>query len=1140
MRWEATDVAGEFKLFKQRMELCFVDHGITDTSKQAIKIKIAVGNTGLRTINSSGLTTQDQTDPTKLWNLFESQLKIKVNFRIHRLELMNFRQKQNETLDEFVNRCRHKAKECDFTDDELSERIIELVIASAKCESFQRDLLDKPKGYSLDNVLKEGRKYEAISAGKQCLQSLDTGPSVSVIKSKKPCGNCYSGLFHPPKQCPAYNDVCKACGNKGHWAKMCQHKDQHMGKHTKPQYRHTNRNRGGKPVQYHEVNEDPEPQTYVDSYDSDDQIFEASFDIIMPNMCLDTINKHQREEAFTTLDVMCPELKGKHHLKLKIDTGANGNALPLRTVKQMYGQTGWKSIVKSTNANLSAYNGTKIQCQGTIVLKCRYNGSPWTNQIFFVVDVSVPAVAGLPLCEALKLVTILTYTARPKPKVTNVQDLVKHYPDRFDTIGSFKTAAKLVLKEDATPSIDPPRKCSIHLKDKLKAELDKMERDGIIRKVTHHTDWCSSLTTVIKTDGTLRVCLDPKRLNQNLKRCPHKIPTQEELNPAFAKANYFSKLDAKAGYWSVHLADESQELTTFRTPFGRYCFRRLPFGLSTSQDLFQQCMDDIISKVPGCVGIADDIIVFGLTEEEHDSRLLHLFDVAREEGLVFNSAKCLIKASQVNFFGSVYSNKGIHPDPGKVEDVLAMPTPQNKDDLQRFLGLMNFLSAYISGFAEKAAPLRDLLKKDVPFYWDVDHTTSFETLKTSVSADSCLQYLNPLLPTVLEVDASQKGMGACLLQDGKPIAFASKSLSSAQSNYSNIERETLALVFGINRFHTYLFGKHFTVFTDHKPLEMIWRKPLTSAPPRLQRLLIKVQGYQFDIVYKPGSSMVISDALSRLPNQRKMETDEGPNIDLINFGTQKQDALRKETSQDPCLRALCQVITTGWPGTCKELPTDLRPFWTYRDELGMADGVIFKGRQVLIPKPLHADILNQLHNGHQGIEKTRRLARESVYWPNINRDIEKLVSSCSICQELQPSQTREPLEPHEIPSTPWTKLATDLFTLDNNNYLLITDYHSKYPVVYQLRDTSSATVAHLTAETLSLLGTPREIISDNGPQLVGQPYQDSVTAGVLSTTHPPPGIPSLTDLLKEWSERSRPSLKNAKGLNKTFRLPCLT
>ncbi|KAJ8041206.1 hypothetical protein HOLleu_11952 [Holothuria leucospilota] len=212
MRWEATDVAEEFKLFKQRMELCFLDHGITDTSKQAIKIKIAVGNTGLRTINSSGLTAQDQTDPTKLWNLFESQLKIKVNFRIHRLELMNFRQKQNETLDEFVNRCRHKAKECDFTDDELSERIIELVIASAKCESFQRDLLDKPKGYSLDNVLKEGRKYEAISAGKQCLQSLDTGPSVSVIKSKKPCGHC--GLFHPPKQCPAYNDVCKACGNK--------------------------------------------------------------------------------------------------------------------------------------------------------------------------------------------------------------------------------------------------------------------------------------------------------------------------------------------------------------------------------------------------------------------------------------------------------------------------------------------------------------------------------------------------------------------------------------------------------------------------------------------------------------------------------------------------------------------------------------------------------------------------------------------------------------------------------------------------------------------------------------------------------------------------------------------------------------
>ena len=222
---------------------------------------------------------------------------------------------------------------------------------------------------------------------------------------------------------------------------------------------------------------------------------------------------------------------------------------------------------------------------------------------------------------------------------------MKLYPNQFDKVGSFKVKVSLHLEEGAEPTIDAPRKCSVHLKPKLEAEINKMEEQAIIRKVTHHTDWCSFSTTSLKQDGSLRVCLDPKRLNQSLKRCPHKIPTLEELNPAFSNARYFSKLDAKAEYWAVHLTEQSQELTTFWTPFGRYCFQRLPFGLSISQDVFQQCMDDIIAQVPGCVSIADDVAVYGRTEEEHDTNLRSLFETARREGLVFNSAKCCIKTN---------------------------------------------------------------------------------------------------------------------------------------------------------------------------------------------------------------------------------------------------------------------------------------------------------------------------------------------------------------------------------------------------------------------------------------------------------------------------------------------------------------
>ena len=251
--------------------------------------------------------------------------------------------------------------------------------------------------------------------------------------------------------------------------------------------------------------------------------------------------------------------------------------------------------------------------------------------------------------------------------------------------------------------------------------MDNIEDQGIIRKVSHHTDWCSSLTTTVKPDGSLRICLDPKRLNAALKRCPHKVPTLEEVNPLLAKAKVFSKFDDKAGYWSISLEEASQELTTFRTPFSRYCFLKLPFGLSVSQDIFQSEMDKIIAQVPGCLCIADDIVVFGETTAEHDKNLHKLMEVATQEGLVFNSAKCTIRKSSISFFGALYTSEGIKPDPRKVEDIRAMPTPQNKDDIHKFMGLINYLGSYIPHLAAKTKPLQDFLKKDVPFQWDEDH-----------------------------------------------------------------------------------------------------------------------------------------------------------------------------------------------------------------------------------------------------------------------------------------------------------------------------------------------------------------------------------------------------------------------------------
>ena len=266
--------------------------------------------------------------------------------------------------------------------------------------------------------------------------------------------------------------------------------------------------------------------------------------------------------------------------------------------------------------------------------------------------------------------------------------------------------------------------------------------------------------------------------------------------------------------------------------------------------------------------------------------------------------------------------------------------------------------------------------------------------RRQVGSESCLSYYHPQKETVLEVDVSQKGLGACLLQDNKPVAFASKTLTPTQSAYSNIERETLAIVNGVTKFHTYLFGKPFVIITDHKPLLMIHSKPLKSAPPRLQRLLVKIQGYDFQLVYRPGNQVIIADVLSRLPNPEKndeipldvtvddimLEVDDenACSIDLINFSINKRMQLREMSTADHTLCALQRVVYSGWPDTINVLPKDLRPYWSYRDEIGISDGVIFKGKQVIIPDAMRSDILHQLHEAHLGIDKTRLLMRESV------------------------------------------------------------------------------------------------------------------------------------------------------------------
>ena len=316
--------------------------------------------------------------------------------------------------------------------------------------------------------------------------------------------------------------------------------------------------------------------------------------------------------------------------------------------------------------------------------------------------------------------------------------------------------------------------------DKLKAKLDQMEKDEIITQVTEPTDWVNSLACSWKPDGDLWVCLDPKDLNKVIKRTYHKIPTVEEATHAFTGSKFFSKLDAKSAFWCIRLDEESSYLTTFSTIFGRYCYLVMPYGSIDSQDAFQAKMDQILEGLEGVVSIANDIIVHGVTEEQHDKNMRSLMDHACENGAVFNPEKCSLKADSVMFFGCLYDRNGIRPNPAKVKAIQAMPAPTCLCELQEFIGMVTYLSKFIRGLSDLQEPLHALTKKDVQFEWTPSHEWQFNIIKNPISSTTTLYYFDTNKPVVLQVDASKIGLGATILQDDEPVAYTSKALTDTE------------------------------------------------------------------------------------------------------------------------------------------------------------------------------------------------------------------------------------------------------------------------------------------------------------------------------------------------------------------------
>ena len=428
--------------------------------------------------------------------------------------------------------------------------------------------------------------------------------------------------------------------------------------------------------------------------------------------------------------------------------------------------------------------------------------------------------------------------------------MLKEYSDVFKGIGTLPGGPYHIrLKENYRPVQHPLRSVPVAMQAAYRAELDRLTKEGIITEVQEHTEWINSIVLVMKPNGSLRLCLDPKDLNKAIKRNQWYSRTIDDILPKLAKSKYKTLKDATSGYWHVILDLASSLLTTFNTPWGKFRWLRLLFGLKISSDIFQERLDRVLRLLNGVHGITDDILTHGETEIQHDGQLLTLLETARMNNLSLNPNKIQFKSTDCKFFRHQLTPEGLRPDPEKIKAIVDMKPPQSLQALQSFNGMVNYLKRFSPVLTELSEPLRRLQKQDTVWAWESEQQTAFKKIKTALTTLPILAYFDKDKNHIIQMDASKTGLRAVLLQDDQPVVYASRALTDMECRYSNIERELLGIIFGLERLHHYTFGKPITVETDHQPLTSIWKKTITTSSPRLQRLLLRLAQYDVHIEY---------------------------------------------------------------------------------------------------------------------------------------------------------------------------------------------------------------------------------------------------------------------------------------------------
>ncbi|CAF1493877.1 unnamed protein product [Adineta steineri] len=785
-----------------------------------------------------------------------------------------------------------------------------------------------------------------------------------------------------------------------------------------------------------------------------------------------------------------------------VDTGSDHTIISSDDWKQLGSPT-----IRPTSLKLECYSGQQLDIQGECDVQIHYQKQNFNLTMVVIKRTGTPLL-GLRWISAMKIdLNILLYgTNNTSQQVNKVysQGKLNEILDKHKQVFSkdlghcTKVKAHIQLVPNAVPKFFKPRPLPFAYLDGVKEEIQRNITNGILEKIDT-SQWAAPIVPVRKPSGKIRICGDFKvTINSQMLVDQHPIPSIDELLTRLNNGEKFTKLDLTDAYLQVELDDSSKELVVINTPLGLFKYNRMPFGISNAPAVFQRTIDQVLAGVSNSIAYLDDILITGKDEEEHLATLELVLTKLADFGLRCNMEKCSFFQDEVVYLGYVINSNGKQPDPTRVIAIQDLPAPTDVKQVEAFIGKINYYGKFIANFSHHCAPLNRLRQNNVKWNWDSSCQKSFDTLKKQLAETTMLVHFDQQLPLILATDASSYGIGAVLMHryaDGteKPIAHASKTLNSAERNYSQIEKEALSIVYGVKKFHQYLAAKSFELVTDHRPLLSIFNPAkgisVTTAN-RLARWSIALMGYNYKIRYKPTQQHGNADGLSRLPagEDKSFVDDESIQVNriqaqVVEEGPVDSREIQAAVDADQHLQLIKKFILNQWPNsiTRKNNP-DLFPYFTLRQSLSVAHGCILKDTQVVIPKSLQLRVIKMIHRGHLGVVKMKQLARVHCWWPKMEMDIENIAKSCKTCAATAP-KPKEDFKPWPEPDHNWSRVHMDfLGPLWNSKWLVMVDAKSKFPFVADMgNDTSAKNLCNVLEQAIDWLGPPTTLVSDNGP-----------------------------------------------------------